>query len=109
MALARESSLLVTRPAKAAAMMFVRGPLSFYTLRFLLGMAEAGFFPGMIYYLGHWFPAEARARALARFMTAIPISGIIGGPISGLLLGLGGRLRLAGWQWLFLLEGLPAV
>jgi ACS family tartrate transporter-like MFS transporter len=93
----------------AAAMMLVRGPLSFYLLRFVLGIAEAGFFPGIIFYLSEWFPAEARARAIARFMTAIPVSGIIGGPISGALLGLAGRSGLTGWQWLFLLEGLPAV
>jgi MFS transporter, ACS family, tartrate transporter len=78
-------------------------------LRFLLGIAEAGFFPGIIFYLSEWFPADARARAVARFMTAIPISGVVGGPVSGALLGLSGRLNLTGWQWLFLLEGLPAV
>jgi ACS family tartrate transporter-like MFS transporter len=101
--------IMITWGLIAAAMMFVRGPTSFYSLRLLLGMAEAGFFPGMIFYLSHWFPAEARARAIARFMTASPISGVIGGPISGALLGLSGKLGLAGWQWLFLLEGLPAV
>jgi ACS family tartrate transporter-like MFS transporter len=101
--------IMITWGLIAAGMMFVRGPLSFYVLRFLLGVAEAGFFPGMIFYLSHWFPANARARAIARFMTAIPVSGIIGGPISGALLGLNGRLGLAGWQWLFLVEGLPAV
>ena len=93
----------------AAGMMFVRGPISFYAIRFLLGIAEAGFFPGIIFYLSEWFPAEARARAIARFMTAIPVSGMIGGPISGALMGLSGRLGLTGWQWLFLLEGVPAV
>jgi ACS family tartrate transporter-like MFS transporter len=101
--------IMITWGLIAAGMMFVRGPLSFYLLRFLLGIAEAGFFPGIIFYLSGWFPAEARARAIARFMTAIPVSGMIGGPISGALLGLGGRLGLTGWQWLFLLEGLPAV
>jgi len=101
--------IMITWGLIAAAMMFVRGPLSFYALRFLLGIAEAGFFPGIIFYLGGWFPAEARARAIARFMTAIPVSGMIGGPISGWLLGLGGAWGLTGWQWLFLLEGLPAV
>lgn len=93
----------------SAAMMFVQGPRSFYVLRFLLGLAEAGFFPGIIYYLGSWFPAAQRARAISWFMTAIPISAVIGGPVSGALLGLSGRLGLAGWQWLFLLEGLPSV
>jgi ACS family tartrate transporter-like MFS transporter len=70
---------------------------------------KAGFFPGIIFYLSEWFPAGARARAIARFMTAIPLAGVIGGPISGSLLGLSGQFGLAGWQWLFLLEGLPAV
>lgn len=101
--------IMITWGLISASMMFVRGPLSFYTLRFLLGVAEAGFFPGIIYYLGQWFPAEARARAIARFAIAIPLAGVIGGPVSGALLGLDGRLGLDGWQWLFLLEGLPAV
>ena len=101
--------IMITWGLIAASMMFVRGPLSFYLLRFLLGVAEAGFFPGIIFYLSQWFPAAVRARAVARFVTAIPVSGVIGGPISGALLGLHGRLGLAGWQWLFLLEGLPAV
>ena len=101
--------IMITWGLIAAGMMFVRGPLSFYVLRFGLGIAEAGFFPGIIFYLTRWFPAEARARAIARFMIAIPVSGMIGGPISGALLGLDGRLGLTGWQWLFLLEGLPAV
>jgi len=78
--------IMITWGLIAAGMMFVRGPLSFYLLRFLLGIAEAGFFPGIIFYLSGWFPAEARARAIARFMTAIPVSGMIGGPISGALL-----------------------
>jgi len=80
----------------------------FYVMRFLLGVAEAGFFPGMILYLRTWFPASARARAVAWFMTANPLAGVIGGPISGALLGMH-RLGIAGWQWLFILEGLPAV
>ena len=101
--------IMITWGLVAAAMMFVRGPLSLYGLRFLLGVAEAGFFPGIIYYLSGWFPAAQRARAVARFMIAIPLSGVLGGPLSGALLGLDGRLGLAGWQWLFLLEGLPAV
>ena len=101
--------IMITWGIIAAGMMFVRGPVSFYVLRFLLGIAEAGFFPGIIFYLSEWFPADARARAVARFMTAIPVSAVIGGPVSGALLGLSGRLGLAGWQWLFLLEGLPAV
>jgi MFS transporter, ACS family, tartrate transporter len=101
--------ILVTWGVISSAMMFVNGPFSFYILRFLLGLAEAGFFPGMILYLTHWFPAEARGRAVARFMTATAIAGVIGGPVSGLLLKMDGIGGLAGWQWLFLLEGLPAV
>jgi MFS transporter, ACS family, tartrate transporter len=80
----------------------------FYCLRFLLGVAEAGFFPGMILYLRNWFPSQARARAVAWFMTANPLAGVIGGPLSGALLGLH-KFGVAGWQWLFVLEGLPAV
>jgi ACS family tartrate transporter-like MFS transporter len=87
----------------------VATPREFYVLRFLLGSAEAGFFPGMILYLKSWFPEAARARAVALFMTAGPISGVVGGPISGALLGFHLRGGLAGWQWLFLIEGLPAV
>ncbi len=93
----------------ASAMMFVRTPIHFYALRLLLGIAEAGFFPGIVYYLTQWFPATGRARAASRFMIAIPLSGVVGGVFGGFLLGLDGRLGLAGWQWLFLLEGLPSV
>jgi ACS family tartrate transporter-like MFS transporter len=92
----------------SAAMIFVGTPRSFYLLRFLLGAAEAGFFPGMILYLRRWFPSAARARAVALFMTAGPLAGVVGGPISGALLGVHSA-NLAGWQWLFLIEGLPAV
>jgi len=92
----------------AAAMMFVRTPFQFYALRLLLGIAEAGFFPGIVYYLTQWFPATRRARASSRFMIAIPLSGVLGGLLGGFLLGLDGRLGLAGWQWLFLVEGLPS-
>lgn len=93
----------------ASAMLFVRTPIQFYSLRFLLGVAEAGFFPGIIYYLSQWFPGPARGRAIALFAVAIPLSGAVGNPLSASLLGLDGTLRLAGWQWLFLLEGIPAV
>jgi MFS transporter, ACS family, tartrate transporter len=93
----------------SSAMMFVQGVTGFYTLRFLLGMAEAGFFPGIIYYLTRWFPIRERARTIAAFMTATLIAGVIGGPLSGALLSFHGLGGLAGWQWLFLLEGLPAV
>lgn len=89
--------------------MLVEGARGFYALRFLLGAAEAGFFPGIIYYLTRWIPSEDRARTIAAFMTAVLAAGIIGGPISGAILTLDGAAGLAGWQWLFLLEGLPAV
>jgi MFS transporter, ACS family, tartrate transporter len=82
---------------------------TFYLLRVLLGVAEAGFFPGIIFYLTLWFPAEYRARIVGYFMAAIPLSTVIGAPISGLLLYLHGGLGLAGWQWLFLIEAIPAV
>jgi MFS transporter, ACS family, tartrate transporter len=92
----------------SAGMMFMKGPASFYTLRFLLGLAEAGFFPGMILYLTYWFPRRDHARAIALFMTANAVAGVVGGPVSGALLTMHGLGGLAGWQWLFLLEGLPA-
>jgi len=103
------SRIMVTWGLVSAGLMFVRTPAAFYLLRFLLGVAEAGFFPGVIYYLSLWYPAAHRARAIAVFMTAVPVTGLIGGPLSGALLELNGLHGLAGWQWLFLLEGLPAV
>jgi ACS family tartrate transporter-like MFS transporter len=87
---------------------FVQGPLSFYALRFLLGVAEAGFFPVMLVYLTHWFPRSYSGRFTAVFMTAIPLSSIIGGPLSGFILSMQGIAGLAGWQWMFLIEGIPA-
>jgi ACS family tartrate transporter-like MFS transporter len=87
---------------------FVQGAVSFYALRFLLGVAEAGFFPGMIFYLTLWFPRSYRTRFAAAFLCAIPLSGIVGGPLSALILEMDGVSGLRGWQWLFLLEGLPA-
>jgi MFS family permease len=101
--------IMITWGLVSSSMMFVRSASGFYTLRFLLGLAEAGFFPGVIFYLTRWFPARERARTIAAFMTAILIAGVIGGPISGALLTFDGVGGLAGWQWLFLLEGLPAV
>ncbi len=101
--------IMVTWGLISTAMMFVSGPASFYTLRFLLGVAEAGFFPGIIYYLSSWYPAAQRARAVSWFMVAIPLTIVIGGPLAGYLLGMNGLWGLRGWQWLFLLEGLPAV
>lgn len=93
----------------SAAMVFVSGPTSFYVLRFLLGVAEAGFFPGVAFYLACWFPSRYRARIIGWFLIAIPASALVGSPISGLLLGLDGTLGLAGWKWLFLIESLPCV
>jgi MFS family permease len=90
-------------------MIWVSGPWSFYILRFLLGVAVAGFFPGIILYLTYWYPAEYRARFLAAFAIAVPVSTVIGAPISGLLLGLDGMMGLRGWQWLFIIEGIPSV
>jgi MFS transporter, ACS family, tartrate transporter len=100
--------IMLTWGLLAAAMMFVRTPLEFNVLRFLLGMAEAGFYPGVIYYLTLWFPLEMRARAVSRFYIALPLSSVVMGAVAGWLLGLNGKLGLSGWQWLFLLEGLPA-
>jgi ACS family tartrate transporter-like MFS transporter len=94
--------------AVSASTALVHEPIGFYAARFLLGVAEAGFFPGIILYLTFWFPSEYRARFTAIFMTAIPLSATFGGPISGLLLGLDGMGGLRGWQWLFVVEGLPA-
>ena len=102
--------VMVTWAVVSAAMVFVRTPTSFYVLRFLLGVAEAGFFPGMILYLTYWYPAYRRARIIALFMTAIPIAGVIGGPLSGWVLKtMTGVQGLAGWQWLFLIEAVPSL
>jgi ACS family tartrate transporter-like MFS transporter len=90
-------------------MMFVKGFASLCTLRILLGCAEAGFFPGILFYLTKWFRARDRARAISLFMTAGTLAGVIGNPISGALLKLDGLVGLEGWQWLFLIEGIPAV
>jgi ACS family tartrate transporter-like MFS transporter len=100
--------IMLTWGVLAASMMFVRNPLEFNVLRFFLGVAEAGFFPGVIYYLTLWFPARMRARAVSRFYIALPLSSTVMGSLAGWLLGLRGVLGLAGWQWLFLAEGLPA-
>ena len=95
----------------SAAMMFVTSPISFYALRFLTGVAEAGFFPGIVFYFTHWFPSQKRGQVMALFMSAIPVSGLIGGPLSGWMLShfAAGQGGLAAWQWLFLLQGLPTV
>ena len=93
----------------AAGMAFVQGTTSFYIMRFLLGVAEAGFFPGMIYYISLWFPARERARATAIFILGLPISVLLGAPLSAALLSLDGLGGYQGWQWLFVIEGIPAV
>jgi ACS family tartrate transporter-like MFS transporter len=103
------SRIMISWGAISAAIMFVRTTPTFYVLRFLLGAAEAGFFPGIVYYLSYWYPEAQRARAIAAFMAAVPVSGVVGGPLSGALLTLNGLFGLAGWQWLFLVEGLPAI
>ncbi|MGJ5179850.1 MFS transporter [Bradyrhizobium oligotrophicum] len=101
--------IMVTWGIISALMALVSGPWSFYTLRFLLGVAEAGFFPGIILYLTYWYPAQYRARFLAAFAVAVPVSTVIGAPVSSLLLGLDGTMGLRGWQWLFIVEGIPSV
>jgi MFS transporter, ACS family, tartrate transporter len=103
------SRIMISWGLASAATSLAVGPNSFYGLRLLLGVAEAGFFPGVAFYLGTWFPSQYRTRMIAWFMVAIPVSSVIGGPISGWLLGLDGLGGLQGWQWMFLLEGLPVV
>lgn len=101
--------IMVTWGILSALMMFVRTPLSLYTLRFLLGVAEAGFFPGVVLYLTYWIPPTSRARAMARFLALTGILSLIGTPMASLLLSLDGWHGLGGWQWLFLVEGIPSV
>jgi ACS family tartrate transporter-like MFS transporter len=100
--------IMITWGVVAAANAFVVGPNSFYSVRLLLGAAEAGFFPGITFFLAAWFPERYRARVLAWFLVAIPVSSVLGGPISSLLLEMDGLAGLAGWQWMFIVEGLPA-
>ncbi len=99
--------IMLTWGVLAASTLLVKTPLQFYVLRFLLGMAEAGFYPGVVYFLTLWFPARMRARAVSRFYIALPLSSTVMGVLAGWLMGLNGKLGLAGWQWLFLVEGLP--
>ena len=101
--------IMITWGLISSAMALVRTPAEFYALRFLLGVAEAGFFPGVIYYLSLWFPAARRASAISRFMTATAVSGIVAGPLSAVLFTLDGISGLAGWQWIFVAEGIPSV
>ncbi len=103
------SRILFTWGLLAMGMMFVKTPLQFYVMRFLLGMAEAGFFPGVVFYLSQWFPTHMRARAISRFYVSLPVSSVVMGMVAGALLDLQGKAGLAGWQWLFLIEGLPPV
>ncbi|MFC0168587.1 MFS transporter [Pseudoduganella danionis] len=100
--------IMISWGIAAAATALVQGPTSFYILRFLLGVAEAGFFPGVTYLLACWFPAAYRTRVLALFMLGVPLSSVIGGPMSAYLLQMNGILNLTGWQWMFLIQGLPA-
>ncbi|CAM4188650.1 MFS transporter [Bordetella muralis] len=102
--------IMVTWGLISAAMMFVTTPTMFYVMRFLLGVAEAGFIPAILLYLTYWFPSSRRSKVTALFLTGIPMSGVIGGPLSGWIMeSFGGHHGLAGWQWLFLLEGLPTI
>ncbi|MEJ5067248.1 MFS transporter [Enterobacter sp. MYb186] len=101
--------VMITWGLVSGGMAFVQGTTSFYTLRFLLGVAEAGFFPGIILYLSYWFPAQKRAQVTAIFMAAAPISTALGSPISAALLEMHGMMGFAGWQWMFVLEAVPAV
>ena len=103
------SRIMISWGLASAATIFVSGSTSFYLLRLLLGAAEAGFFPGVAFYLGAWFPAEYRTRIIAAFMAAVPISSVVAGPLSGWMLGMDGLLGIAGWKWLFILQGLPVV
>jgi ACS family tartrate transporter-like MFS transporter len=101
--------IMVTWGLLSAGMMFVQTPMQFYVMRFLLGVAEAGFYPGVIYYFASWFPSHYRGRAVSRFYIASPLASVVMGGISGWLLGLDGLSGLEGWQWLFLVQGLPSV
>ena len=103
--------IMITWGIISAAMMFTNSATTFYVLRFLLGAAEAGFFPGIVLYLTYWYPNARRGRMTTLFMLAVPLSGLVGGPISGWIMSAfgGGGHGLAGWQWLYLLEGIPAI
>ena len=101
--------IMITWGFLAAGTAFIVGPGTFYTMRLLLGAAEAGFFPGVILYIIYWFPSEYRARIIGMFTVAIPVSSFLGSPISAALLGIDGWLGLRGWQWMFIMEGAPAV
>jgi Sugar phosphate permease len=101
--------IMITWGLLSAGMIFIRTPMAFYVLRFLLGVAEAGFYPGVIYYFASWFPVSHRGRAVSRFYVAAPLASLVMGGVSGSLLGLNGLAGMRGWQWLFLAQGLPSV
>src|ERR1700742_1469680 len=102
--------IMLTWAVISACFVFVKSPTTFYVLRFLSGVAEAGFAPGVILYLTYWFPAARRAKALSLFFMAIPLAGMVGGPLSGYIMhSLQGTMNLAGWKWLFLLEAVPSL
>jgi D-galactonate transporter len=103
--------MMITWGVFSTCLLFVTTPMEFYVLRFLTGMAEAGFFPGIVLYLSRWYPNQRRGRIMALFMSAIPVSGLLGGPFSGWILNhfAAGHAGLAGWQWMFLIQGLPTV
>lgn len=102
--------IMITWGIVSGAMIFVDSPITFYVLRFLLGVAEAGFFPGVILYLTYWYPAHRRGKMTALFMTGVPISGVIGGPLSGWIMkAMPGIAGLSGWQWMFILEAIPSL
>ena len=102
--------IMLTWGIVSAAMIAVSGPVSFYAVRFLLGAAEAGFFPGIVLYLTYWFPARRRAAMMTLFMAAVPLSGVVGGPLSGWIMqALPGTLGFSGWQWMFIGEALPSI
>ncbi len=103
--------MMITWGMFSTCLLFVTTPVEFYVLRFLTGMAEAGFFPGIVLYLSRWYPNQRRGRIMALFMSAIPVSGLLGGPFSGWILNhfAAGQGGMAGWQWMFLIQGLPTV
>jgi ACS family tartrate transporter-like MFS transporter len=101
--------IMITWGIISALMATATGPISFLVLRFLLGVAEAGFFPGMIYYLTQWFPSAVRARAISILYIAVPVSNAVAAVLSGIILGMDGMLGLKGWQWIFIIEAMPAI
>ncbi len=103
-------TLMIAWGAASACLMFVKTPEAFYTLRFITGVFEAGFFPGIVLYFTNWYPASRRGRIMGLFMSAIPISGVLGSPLSGWMMqSFAGHSGLAGWQWMFLLQGIPTI